>query len=717
MAIVGAVASASLVLVGIGRLIAEIMPRLRRQRGQRALLDEVSRGPFDPETIKHATKHYIRSRCSNVDPMQEAELRSVAGITTQDLFETVDAFLGEGDTHRHLLLLADSGTGKTSFVLNYYVYNLTRKSDLRHRIALVALGQQDALSRVASIPDKQQTVIFLDAFDEDTAAIENHVKRLLAIMEACRQFRRVVMTCRTQFFPRDEEIPVETGVAKVGPVRAGEPTVYEFRKLYLSPFDDADVRLYIRHRYPFWKIRSRREAQRLAGRIPQLSARPMLLSHIPELLRSRAEVESVHQVYEAMVEAWLVRESAWADKSELRRLSELLAEDLYKNRETRGMEIIPWESFEALASEWEIDLQPWQVRGRSLLNRDATGNLKFAHRSIMEYLFVVRKLRGAIDGEQTLTDQMVRFLLQMRLPKDLCVSVERTLSSLSICAEVSEKMDSRRCEADLTGFSDPLARVWVRSFTAIGATGMEGAGLLRAVTGMDRVGYLRTVKSRDDAAEPGGLMHPEDISAAIKAEMSLASRLSQEDPATPSGPSNGSRGAGLSADLATRETLRDLLYHTMDEPSCQLMSLGEGKDSRQILYGLSDTGSLDIGYEAYVVPRGDDVMPRETRVLGSRVICVHSVRLRCGKSSMSVEAIRDTPKALAVFAALRLDRRREKEISHLLVPSLVDAIEVLGKQVFYDLIRCNLTGKVYISCQDLEALRFVLATASGSSPN
>jgi hypothetical protein len=50
------------------------------------------------------------------------------------------------------------------------------------------------------------------------------------------------------------------------------------------------------------------------------------------------------------------------------------------------------------------------VRVRSLLNRDAQGNLKFAHRSIMEYLFVAR-FRKFPSSTPRLewTDQMKRF--------------------------------------------------------------------------------------------------------------------------------------------------------------------------------------------------------------------------------------------------------------------------------------------------------------------
>ena len=116
----------------------------------------------------------------------------------------------------------------------------------------------------------------------------------------------------------------------------------------------------------------------------------MLLSYIPDLVQSNTPLNKVYQLYEAMVRAWLERENVWVDEQKLREFSERLAIDIYTKRETRGAERIPYEELISLEQTWQIDLENWQISGRSLLNRDAKGNYKFAHRSIMEYLFAVR---------------------------------------------------------------------------------------------------------------------------------------------------------------------------------------------------------------------------------------------------------------------------------------------------------------------------------------
>ena len=149
-------------------------------------------------------------------------------------------------------------------------------------------------------------------------------------------------------------------------------------------------------------------------KIELLSVRPMLLAYIPDLLESGAKIEYAFQLYEVLVEKWLKRESAWVKPEDLRQFSEKLAVDLYAHRERRGAERIPRVELAGLAKEWNIPLDDWQLTGRSLLNRNAEGNYKFAHRSIMEYLFVKRLVDGdpACD-EIELSDQMKAFVREL----------------------------------------------------------------------------------------------------------------------------------------------------------------------------------------------------------------------------------------------------------------------------------------------------------------
>lgn len=393
--------------------LSRLCSTLSEFRNRKILTDRLSRGSYDKETIQQSTKYYISPKCSNIDPAQEEEMRQALMATKESLFDKIDYFIDHDSSKRHLLVLADSGTGKTSFVLNYYAYNVRRRGRKSQNLFLVHLGFKDADTQVRDFENKSETVIFLDALDEDTKAIEDHRMRIRDLMEICRDYKRVIITCRTQFFPNEEEMPVETGIARLGPRKAGEKGVYEFWKLYLSPFDDSDIDLYLQKRFPFWRSSKRQKSKDLAYRIKSLSARPMLLAHIPDILNSDTSITQSCQLYQLMVDAWLERESSWVSKGDLREYSERLSVNLYVNRERRGMERVPFQDLQRLAHEWNIDLRQWQLSGRSLLNRDAQGNYKFAHRSIMEYLFVNRLLQRDIDCSGIiLTDQMKQFLIE-----------------------------------------------------------------------------------------------------------------------------------------------------------------------------------------------------------------------------------------------------------------------------------------------------------------
>ncbi|HEX9974800.1 MAG TPA: DUF1566 domain-containing protein [bacterium] len=144
----------------------------------------------------------------------------------------------------------------------------------------------------------------------------------------------------------------------------------------------------------------------------------MLLAHIKDLVQTDQKIKYSFQLYEDMVEAWLVREEGIVEgikKEPLRKFSECFAVDLFRHRKERGVERVQKEKLKEIAKQFNIPLDDWQLTGRSLLNRDAAGNYKFAHRSIMEYLFVRWFLQENPKKRFKIkwTDQMKKFLKEM----------------------------------------------------------------------------------------------------------------------------------------------------------------------------------------------------------------------------------------------------------------------------------------------------------------
>jgi hypothetical protein len=358
--------------------------------------------------ILRAMEYYVEPDCQSLDPSGGEDFRKTYAIR-QNAFRALDQLVGATTQFRYTILLADSGMGKTTLLLNYYARNY-RKNHKALNIFLVPLGYKNADDLIKKAPDRMKTVLFLDAFDEDTRAIDNYRERLKELLGITEGFAHVLISCRTQFFERDMEIPRETGIVRFGVTGPGETREYCFYKLYLSPFSDHQIEMYLRRRFSLFQWRKRRMAREIAHKMPDLTVRPMLLTNIQDLLGPAFNYRYSVQIYEAMIEAWLQREKPFVDPNQLRLFSEQLAVDIYARRLERGSERIPPSEALSLAAHMAIPLQGWQLRSRSLLNRDELGNLKFAHRTIMEYLFVRSFVAQPMRTPKTQwTDQMKRF--------------------------------------------------------------------------------------------------------------------------------------------------------------------------------------------------------------------------------------------------------------------------------------------------------------------
>jgi hypothetical protein len=404
-----AIVGAAKVLGSAGdAIVTRLWPRFTARRAVRNLAFTHGAEEFTADHFLAATRYYIEPSCGPLDPAGAEEYRLAFNVPVP-LFKALDEALYERAGRRFLLLLADSGMGKTSALLNYYVRNLRRRD--RAPIALFYLGHDRVEERIAVIPNKAATILFLDALDEDPKAIADHRARVSDLMRQAAGFRSVIISCRSQFFLREEEITRDTGIANIGPRAAGEGATHSFFKLYLSPLSDSQVEAYLRRRYPLSKRKRRRSARELVSRIGDLSARPMLLAYIDDLTSEPEVPLTTWDAYTRIIAAWLERERAFVgDTDALRAFSQRLAVDLYVRR---SGERIDSAELGRLAIAWGIQLDPRKLTGRSLLNRNAVGQYKFAHRSILEYLFVEAALRGTSGVfERDWTDLMEAFLIE-----------------------------------------------------------------------------------------------------------------------------------------------------------------------------------------------------------------------------------------------------------------------------------------------------------------
>lgn len=353
------------------------------------------------QDVRNAVIGYVRPDCSTTDPANEDDINSFADVR-ENVFNVIDkSVLASPNRHYHLIL-ADTGMGKTSFCLNYYEHYIRTKKD--QNIVLISLADTTADERIEKVSHKSTKVVLLDALDEDAQAIRDGRDRLYDILRKCADFKSVIITCRSQFFPNDLSIPTETGVSILAPRRAGQNSTYKLTRLYLSPFTGKQINKFLNMHFPYWyvfNLNKRRRANRLIANVREISVRPMLLDLVPQLVRDNNDAKELFDLYKFMVEKWLDREAQWISPEKLIKVSKRLAEYIHKkhvgglgDRVSRSELIDVANTISANDADWD------HLTTRSLLNRDSKGDFKFAHRSIMEFLFVW----SAIDGSDNCLD-------------------------------------------------------------------------------------------------------------------------------------------------------------------------------------------------------------------------------------------------------------------------------------------------------------------------
>jgi hypothetical protein len=249
-------------LITVARTIRTASVYAKRFRDRRVLRSKLSL--YSNQDIVSATANYVPPDCQSVDPALGDEPGRLYAAT-EPIFKAVRKLLAPNWEHKFLILLADSGMGKTSFLLNYYI-QWHRRDRRRYNLAIIPLGFQHVDIHIRRIPDQPNTVLFLDAFDEDMQARYNHAERLRVLLDLCSEFRQVLITCRTQFFLKDTEVPAETGILRVRPTAPMQSREHVFYRLYLSPLNQDQVNDAINRRFPFWRRRSRAQANEIGSR-------------------------------------------------------------------------------------------------------------------------------------------------------------------------------------------------------------------------------------------------------------------------------------------------------------------------------------------------------------------------------------------------------------------------------------------------------------------
>ena len=166
-------------------------------------------------------KFYIEPNCQHYNPADHDEDNEAISAVTAPVFKIInDFFEKEGVSltggHNQHLLLADAGMGKTALLLMLKLFHWNKFWPSSVRCELLKLGA-DSLDRIKALVDRANTILLLDSLDEDPEAWNRLENRLIDILDETKNFRRVVISCRTQFFPDGDKDPF----ARLGKLEIG----------------------------------------------------------------------------------------------------------------------------------------------------------------------------------------------------------------------------------------------------------------------------------------------------------------------------------------------------------------------------------------------------------------------------------------------------------------------------------------------------------------
>jgi len=399
-----------------------------------SLLDVVSPPQEQIDYKEFIPKHYIPSKCHDEK-----------GADNGFLHDYVLEWLN--DPKRKLLaVLGDYGIGKTSFCYKF-ACDMTGSAYVPVVVELKTVmveGWREVIQREVRSRAGDSTpspVLILDGFDELSLTFDKKtvIKEIKNLSETTQEYKKVILTSRTQFF-RDEEEEKETLVRKEFHERGPRPLTHpRFERIYVSLFDDEQIKQYIdlclgkAASEKFWN-----ETVEKVFDVKDLARRPILIELIVNDLEAVQNIEgkvTPGKVYRIITERWQEREEQRLPPSiELQHKEEripkniiLFMEELAYWMFTQEKDRLHFNTLKDAINNYfdgetkkrlklSLDNLDYQIRNCSFLSRHAQGYYAFAHRSFIEY-FVAGKLAREIPEDKAkeikITDETALFVSEL----------------------------------------------------------------------------------------------------------------------------------------------------------------------------------------------------------------------------------------------------------------------------------------------------------------
>ncbi len=285
-------------------------------------------------------------------------------------------------------ILGGSGMGKSTFsaaLFHKYTYRYKFKKS-PWPIYVKYLGKKNVLKEIQNIdePNISQSIIILDALDENIEATKNLKGIMDKIEELTDKFKFVILSSRTQLFPNELCEPHRGSVIQNG----GTRKLLTWEKIYISPFSKEETAMFLENKYQIGS-KQYQKAIHIMEKTKDLMTRPMVLSFIDDLLdfSERKDLTMV-EIYGKIIDEWLKRECEGlsVSKSDLYTFSKKLSLFIYEKWIHSGEASLSEDEYLKFVTENGYKSSPYSFKERSLINRKGNGAIKFSHKSFWEFL-------------------------------------------------------------------------------------------------------------------------------------------------------------------------------------------------------------------------------------------------------------------------------------------------------------------------------------------
>lgn len=378
---------------------------------------------------EESQRQYIETQFLSTPPHEFDEPNKATTATTREPMDKFcdRIFKDNNPNERVYMVLAGSGMGKTTFMVNVFCHyvkqNMTRKG-MNLDIRLLRLDDEKVLDDIKKISEDgsikpEKTILLLDALDENRYASGNFVEFKQKLEDAMEPFGLVMITCRDQFFDNEKSIPTSTSWVSV----TKDKNLINYNKIYISPFSDEDIKKYLALKYK--KRKKRKQASQIAEKCKVLMARPLLLSYMDDLLDGNFEFKTIYEIYRVLIDKWLQREVNKIQSEEARseqkkmlyHFSVRIARTIYENwKDTKSMLLSP-EQMEDFMTRFNYSKVPYELKRRSLINRNVSGYYKFAHKSFLEFFLAQEYFHNPTSNFEFEGMDMAR-----RFYEEMCIS-------------------------------------------------------------------------------------------------------------------------------------------------------------------------------------------------------------------------------------------------------------------------------------------------------